>query len=73
MSRRWERVARCFLSAIMGARANWGRTLPAALGFIECGDEAELLAIESALKSEGGSMASTGGSPSPGEFIPEKV
>jgi UDP-GlcNAc:undecaprenyl-phosphate GlcNAc-1-phosphate transferase len=73
MSRRWERVARCFLSAIMGARAKWGSALPAALGFIECGDEAELLAMESAFKSEGGFTASTGGSPSPGEFLPEKV
>jgi len=73
MSRRWERVARCFLSAIMGARANWGRTLPAALGFIECGDEAELLAMESALKSEAGFTASKGGEPSPGEFLPKKV
>jgi UDP-GlcNAc:undecaprenyl-phosphate GlcNAc-1-phosphate transferase len=73
MSRRWERVARCFLSAIMGARANWGRTLPAALGFIECGDEAELLAMETAFKSEAGFTASTGGAPSPGEFLPEKV
>lgn len=53
-SRRWERVARCFLSAIMGARARWGRTLPASLGFVEVSDEAELSAIEASLRAEPG-------------------
>lgn len=33
--RRWERVARCFYPAIMGARARWGGELPAALGFFD--------------------------------------
>jgi UDP-GlcNAc:undecaprenyl-phosphate GlcNAc-1-phosphate transferase len=33
--RRWERVARCFYPAIMGARARWGAELPAALGFFD--------------------------------------
>lgn len=33
--RRWERVARCFYPAIMGARARWGGDLPAALGFFD--------------------------------------
>lgn len=31
--RRWERVARCFYPAIMGARVRWGGELPVALGF----------------------------------------
>lgn len=59
-SRRWERVARCFLSAIMGARARWGRTLPASLGFIEVSDEAELSAIEASLRAEPALMAIQG-------------
>jgi len=29
----WERVARCFYPAIMGAKARWGEDLPIALGF----------------------------------------
>lgn len=41
-SRRWERVARCFLSAIMGARAIWKSGLPANLGFFEVANESEL-------------------------------
>lgn len=51
-SRRWERVARCFLSAIMGARANWGKDLPPLLGFVQVGDERELAAIEALLRAE---------------------
>src|SRR5690606_15522866 len=33
--RRWERVARCFYPAIMGAKVRWGGELPADLGFVE--------------------------------------
>jgi len=72
-SRRWERVARCFLSAIMGARANWGRALPASLGFVELGDEAELLAMEASLKADGGFAPSKGGPPAHEGFLPTKV
>jgi UDP-GlcNAc:undecaprenyl-phosphate/decaprenyl-phosphate GlcNAc-1-phosphate transferase len=72
-SRRWERVARCFLSAIMGARANWGRALPASLGFVELGDEAELLAVEASLKADGGFAPSKGGAPAHEGFLPTKV
>ncbi|PAW60962.1 MAG: hypothetical protein B9S36_07400 [Verrucomicrobiia bacterium Tous-C2TDCM] len=67
-SRRWERVARCFLSAIMGARANWGRALPASLGFVEYEDEAELLAAEASLKDDSETSSSRRGQPSPGGF-----
>jgi UDP-GlcNAc:undecaprenyl-phosphate GlcNAc-1-phosphate transferase len=48
-SRRWERVARCFLSAIMGARAIWGKALPPSLGFVELGDERQLAEMEAGL------------------------
>lgn len=51
-SRRWERVARCFLSAIMGARARWGRELPASLGFIDVPDADQISAIEALLRAE---------------------
>jgi UDP-GlcNAc:undecaprenyl-phosphate GlcNAc-1-phosphate transferase len=65
-SRRWERVARCFLSAIMGARANWGRALPISLGFVEYEDEAELLAAEASLKDDSETSSSRRGQLSPG-------
>lgn len=44
----------------MGARARWGRTLPASLGFIEVSDEAELSAIEASLRAEPALMAIQG-------------
>lgn len=59
-SRRWERVGRCFLSAIMGARANWGKVLPPSLGFMELGDEAELAAMEALLRTGQGASPESG-------------
>jgi len=53
-SRRWERVARCFLSAIMGARSNWGKALPPSLGFFEFTDASQLAAMEAVLRTEAG-------------------
>jgi len=36
--KRWERVARCFYPAIMGARVRWGVVLPATLGFFDAAE-----------------------------------
>lgn len=49
-SRRWERVARCFLPAVMGARSRWRRPLPQALGFIEASSEEERKRLELSLR-----------------------
>lgn len=49
-SRRWERVARCFLPAIMGARALWHQPLPGSLGFVEASSDEERGRIEESLK-----------------------
>jgi UDP-GlcNAc:undecaprenyl-phosphate GlcNAc-1-phosphate transferase len=50
-TRRWERIARCFYCPIMGARARWGRKLPAALGFFEVETPEELESLRSRLSS----------------------
>ena len=61
-SRRWERVARCFFSAIAGARVRWGGDLPVSLGFIEVGSEEELAPLTETLKKElPGSPVQSGG------------
>jgi UDP-GlcNAc:undecaprenyl-phosphate GlcNAc-1-phosphate transferase len=55
--RRWERVARCFIPVIMGARARWGQPLPKTLGFFEASNEEELGALENSLRTRGGASA----------------
>lgn len=68
-SRRWERVARCFLSAIMGARARWGRGLPPSLGFLGFEDPGALAATELALLAANtppAAVAASGTAPDPG-------
>ncbi len=49
-SRRWERIARCFLPVIMGARARWKQPLPPSLGFLETSNEEERGKIEAMLR-----------------------
>jgi len=51
-SRRWERVARCFFSAIIGARTRWGPGLPPSLGFIEVATEEELAPLSESLRKD---------------------
>ncbi len=66
-NRRWERIARCFYSAIMGGRERWGGPLPASLGFIEVETAAELDTLSALLSAEheGGESA-----PLPGDGRP---
>lgn len=44
--RRWERVARCFYPAIMGAKARWGGELPVALGFFDADESGKFDGVE---------------------------
>ncbi|MCB1203860.1 MAG: undecaprenyl/decaprenyl-phosphate alpha-N-acetylglucosaminyl 1-phosphate transferase [Verrucomicrobiae bacterium] len=53
-SRRWERVARCFFSAIMGARGAWKARLPADLGFVESTSESDMQDLEMRVINSGG-------------------
>lgn len=52
-SRRWERVARCFIPVIIGARSRWGRPLPNDLGFFEASNEEDSGAIEASIRTWG--------------------
>ncbi len=56
--RRWERVARCFVPAIMGARERWGGGLPPALGFVEVESAEALAALTDSLRRDSAESAS---------------
>lgn len=63
-SRRWERVARCFIPVIMGARSRWGQPLPKSLGFFEASSDEDSGTIEASLRkqNDASAAASMGGS-----------
>jgi len=63
-SRRWERVARCFIPVIIGAKSRWGHPLPKDLGFFEASGDADAGRIEAMLRarSEASAAARMAGS-----------
>jgi hypothetical protein len=63
-SRRWERVVRCFIPVIMGARSRWAQPLPKSLGFFEASSDEDSGTIEATLRkrSDAPAAATMGGS-----------